>query len=485
MNRGIRKVGGAVTVLLLVLVAQLTYLQIIHADKLDNDPRNLRSVLRDINRARGDIVSTDGEVLARSVASTDGSQFDYQREYPLGGLTAQVVGYQSFVIGNMGIERSYNSALAGRAAELRSLGDVLRGKETTGTVVLALRTAVQRAAADALGDQRGSVVVLDVKTGGIVAMYSNPTYDPQPLAGHNTQAVNDYFTALSNDPAKPNLARAYQEIYPPGSTFKIVTSAVAFDTGTATPQTVYPTTNSLDLPLTTNVLKNFGGATCGGTVFESFVASCNTTFAKVGLDLGDKFPPGLERFGVEGEAPPLDVYPGAVRNTGLEGADFQTDAPQFAFAGIGQGTVATSPLAMAMVAASVANGGVMLEPRAATEIRDQDGAVVQRFGPSPWKTAMTPATAQALNAMMRTVVERGTGTRAQIAGVAVAGKTGTAQNSTGNPHAWFVGFAPAEAPQYAVAVIVENGGTSSGDNATGGVVAAPIGARMLQAALTP
>ena len=484
MNGGIRKVGAAVTVLLLVLVAQLTYLQIVNASKLDNDPRNLRSVLRDINRARGDIVSADGEVLAHSVPATDGSDFDYQRLYPLGGLTAQVVGYQSFVVGNMGIERSYNSELAGRASELRSLGDVLRGKETTGTVVLSLRTAVQRAAAAALGDQKGSVVVLDVKTGGIVAMYSNPTYDPQPLAGHDTTAVNSYFATLTTDPAKPNLPRAYQEIYPPGSTFKIVTSAVSFDAGTATPQTVYPSLNALDLPLTSNVLKNFGGATCGGSVFESFVVSCNTTFAKMGLELGDKFPPGLERFGVEGEAPPLDIYPGAVRNTGLEGADFQTDAPQFAFAGVGQGTVATSPLAMAMVAASVANGGVMLQPRAALEIRDQDGKVVRQIGTSPWKTAMTPATAQVLNAMMRAVVERGTGVHAQIAGVAVAGKTGTAQNSSGSPHAWFVGFAPAEAPRYAVAVLVENGG-SLGSEATGGAVAAPIGAQVLQAALAP
>ena len=485
MNRGIKRVGVAVTVLLLVLVGQLTYLQVIHAKQLDNDPRNIRSVLRDINRARGDIVSSDGEVLATSVKADDSSEFDYQRLYPLGGLTAQVVGYQSFVLGNVGIERSYNSQLSGRAAELNSFGDVLRGKETTGTVVLSMRTSVQRAAAEALGDQKGSVVVLDVRTGGVVAMYSNPTYDPQPLAGHDTQAVTDYFALLTADPAKPNLPRAYREIYPPGSTFKIVTSAVAFDTGTATPDTVYPTLSELPLPLTSNTLKNFGGGTCGGTVFESFVASCNTTFAKMGLDIGPKFPSGLEGFGVEGEAPPLDVYPGAVRNPGLEGADFATDTPQFAFAGIGQGTVATSPLEMAMVAASVANGGVMLEPHAAQEIRDESGKVVKQFGVTPWKTAMSPTTSQALNAMMRTVVERGTGTRAQISGVAVAGKSGTAQNSTGAPHAWFVAFAPADAPQYAISVIVENGGTSSGDNATGGVVAAPIAGRVLAAALAP
>jgi peptidoglycan glycosyltransferase len=482
VNRGIRRVGGAVVVLLLVLVGQLTYLQLIRADHLDDDPRNLRSVLRDINRARGEIISADGEVLARSVPSTDGTDFEYQREYPLGGLTAHVVGYQSFVVGNVGIERSYNSQLAGRAAELNSFGDVLRGKETTGTVVLALRTAVQRVAAEALGDQRGSVVVLDVRTGGIVAMFSNPTFDPQPLAAHDTKAVSDYYATLTADPAKPNLPRAIREVYPPGSTFKIVTSAIAFDAGKADPDTVYPTIDALPLPLSTNVLRNFGGATCGGTVFESLVFSCNTTFARIGLELGNDFPLGLERFGVEGDAPPIDIFPGAARNSGLEGADLATDTPQFALAGVGQGTVATTPLEMAMIASAVANGGVLFEPRAALEIRNEDGDVVKRFEPEPWKTAMSPTTSQALTAMMRAVVERGTGTRARIPQAAVAGKTGTAQNATGAAHAWFVGFAPADAPRYAIAVIVENGG-STGSEATGGAVAAPIAGRVLAAAL--
>ena len=482
MNRAIRRVGIAVVALLLVLVAQLTWLQVVDANHLDHDPRNVRSVLRDVNRARGEIRSADDQVLARSVKADDGTQFEYQREYPQGALTAQVVGYQSYVVGDTGVERTYNDVLTGRSSALRSLGDLIRGKETTGTVVLHLNTAVQRAAADALGDQRGSVVVLDVATGGVVAMYSNPTYDPQPLAGHDTKIVTDYFAGLTADPAKPNLPRAYREIYPPGSTFKIVTSAVAFDTGTATPTSVYPTLTELPLPLSSRTMKNFGGGTCGGTVFEAFVVSCNVTFAQIGLDLGEKFLPGMEGFGIGTESPPLDVAPGAVRSSGLEGVDFRSDTPQYAYAGIGQGPVATSPLAMALVAQAVANGGVMLEPHAAAEVRDADGRVVERYGPRPWRTAMSPSTAQALTAMMRAVVERGTGTRARIDGVTVAGKTGTAQHDGGAPHAWFVGFAPAEAPRYAVAVIVESGG-SVGSEATGGAVSAPIAAAVLQAAL--
>jgi len=482
MNRGIRRVGIAVTLLLLVLVGQLTYLQIVDAKNLDNDPRNLRSTLRDINRARGEIRTADGEVLARSVPSTDNTDFKYQREYPLGGLTAQIVGYQSFVVGNTGIERTYNDDLAGRRLDL---GSLFSGKDKIGNVVLAMRASVQRAAEAALGGEKGSVVVLDVATGGIVALYSNPTYDPQPLASHDTKAVSDYFTLMSLDPAKPNLARAYREIYAPGSTFKVVTSAVGFDTGTTTPTTVYPALSELDLPLTSNTLKNFGGGTCGGnTVFESFVQSCNVTFGAIGLQLGDKFPPGMEGFGVGGDAPPLDVSPGAVANSGLDGVSFNDNAPLFAFAGIGQGTVATTPLTMAMVAAAVANGGVMLEPHAATQVLDENGDVVRDIGPKQWKSSMTPATAQVLNQMMQAVVQRGTGTNAQIAGVAVAGKTGTAQNSQGAPHAWFIGFAPADQPRYAVAVIIENGG-SFGQEATGGVVAAPVGRQVLEAALAP
>ena len=482
MNRGIRRVGIAVTFLLLVLVGQLTYLQIVDADNLDNDPRNLRSALRDINRARGEIRTSDGEVLARSVPSTDGSDFKYQREYPLGGLTAQIVGYQSFVVGNNGIERTYNDDLVGRKLDL---GSLFGGKEKTGNVVLAMRASVQRAAESALGGERGSVVVLDVTTGGIVALYSNPTYDPQPLAGHNPKAVSDYFALMGLDPAKPNLPRAYREIYAPGSTFKVVTSAVGFDTGTTSPTTVYPALSELDLPLTSNTLKNFGGGTCGGnTVFESFVQSCNVTFGAIGLQLGDKFPPGMENFGVGGDAPPFDVFPGAVRNSGLEGVSFSDNAPLFAFAGIGQGTVATTPLTMAMVAAAVGNGGVMLEPHAAAQIVDEKGGVVREFGPRQWKSAMTPATAQVLNQMMQAVVQRGTGTNARIAGVTVAGKTGTAQNDQGAPHAWFIGFAPAEQPRYAVAVIIEHGG-AAGQEATGGVVAAPVARQVLEAALAP
>jgi peptidoglycan glycosyltransferase len=485
MNRAIGKVGTAVVALMLVLVGMLTYLQVIHAESLANDPRNVRGALRDINRPRGPIVTADGVVVAESTRVDDQTEFDFQRSYPKGELYSQVTGYQSFVLGSTGVERTYNNELVGRDPELqiRNLTDsILGGQEPVGTVVLSLRDDVQRAAADALGDQRGSVVAIDPRTGEILAMYSNPTYDPNPLAGHDTKNVNAVYKFLTALPDKPDLARTYRELYPPGSTFKTVTASVAIETGVATPATEYPQKSELVLPQTDSTLHNFGGHTCGGTLAESFRESCNTTFGQVGLDLGDAFVPGMERFGIN-DVPPIDLVPGAALSTGPRPGSFQNEQPRFALAAIGQDLVATTPLEMCLVAAGLANGGVIMAPHVVKEIRDADGDLVRTIANREWKTAVSPATAQAVAAMMVTVVQSGTGTAAQIDGVTVAGKTGTAQVGPDSaPHAWFVAFAPAEAPQIAVAVIVEHGG-NAGSEATGGRVAAPIAAAVLRAYL--
>jgi len=484
VNRSLRRVGGAVVVLILICVAQLTYLQIINAGHLANDPRNTRAALRDINRPRGPILSADGVVLARSVPSKDNTEFKYQREYPEGGLFAQVVGYQSFVFGNTGVESTYNDALVGREADLQldNLSDLVSGSNGTGTVVLSLRADVQREAAAALGLQRGSVVVLDLTTGEVVAMYSTPTYDPNPLAGHNSLEVQKAYKALNDDPNKPNLSRAFRELYAPGSTFKSVTAAVAIDESVATPaEPVYPTLSQLDLPQTDSVLRNFGGKECGGNLAESLRQSCNTTFGQIGLDLGNKFVGGMRKFGI-GVIPPFDVAPGAIASIGPAAGSFDLNQPLFAFAGIGQGDVATTPLQMALAAAGIGNGGVIMKPHVGAEIKNSKGKVVRRIANEPWRTATSATTAQAVNTMMTDVVEQGTGTAAKITGVRVAGKTGTAQADGGPPHAWFIAFAPADAPRYAVSVIVERGG-SLGSEATGGRVAAPIAARVLKVAL--
>jgi penicillin-binding protein A len=484
MNPAIRKVGVGLILLLLVLVGQLTYLQLVDANNLNKNPHNVRTLLENANRARGDIVTADGTVVAHSVAVNDGTEFKYLREYPTAGLFSQVVGYQSFVFGSTGVENTYNSDLTGQSlqVQLHSLGDLLSGTQGTGTVVLSLRNDLQRTAQQALGLQHGSVVMLDVQTGNVLAMYSNPTYDPNPLVVHNTQSAQGAFTFLNADQDHPSLARAFRELYPPGSSFKTITTSVALEDGVATPDTEFPFRNQLMLPQTTATLQNFGGETCGGTLTQSFTESCNATFGQLGLQLGEQFVPGMAKFGI-GAAPPLDDAPGAVASVGPAAGTFAQNMPQFAFAGIGQGVVAVTPLQMALVVAGIAHGGVIMTPHVASEIQDANGKLIKRIDPSPWMTATTPQVAAAVTQMMINVVQNGTGTAAQIPGVTVAGKTGTAQNAPGQaPHAWFVAFAPAQAPKYAVAVLVEHGG-SQGSDATGGAVAAPIAARMLRTAL--
>ncbi|HYV59616.1 MAG TPA: penicillin-binding transpeptidase domain-containing protein [Acidimicrobiia bacterium] len=481
MNRAIRRVGIGVTVLILLLVGQLTYLQVYDADHLAHDPRNIRFQLRDFSKPRGKIQTSDGQVLARSVETKD--ELKFQRLYPQGGLFSQIVGYQSFVFGNTGVEQTYNNELAGRdpLLQIRNVGDLLAGKEPVGNVVLSTSAPLQAAARDALGAQHGSVVVMNPKTGAILAMYSNPSYDPQPFASHNSAAVQDYNKLLLASPDKPALARAYRERFPPGSTFKVVTSSVALGTGRFTPQSMFPVLTELNLPQTSNTLKNFGGEACGGTLALSFQQSCNTTFGQIGLDLANEFVPGMEKFGI-GSAPPLDVAPGAATSVGPAPGSFQQNQPLFAFAGIGQGDVAVTPLQMALSASAVANNGQIMQPHVADRITDSDDNTVKTIDPKPWRTAMTPQVASTVTTMMQSVVEGGTGTAARIPGVSVAGKTGTAQNQQGAPHAWFVGFAPAEDPQVVVAVMVEHGG-SVGSEATGGRVAAPIAAQMIRMVL--
>jgi penicillin-binding protein A len=486
MNRAIRRVGIGIVALVLVLVAQLTYLTIVDANNLKHNPHNVRALLANANHPRGDVVTADGTIVAQSRKVSDGTVLKYLRQYPTKELFSQTVGYQSFVFGSTGIENTYNNALLGRENQLNlnNIPDILSGKQTTGTVVLSLRADAQRLAQSALGTQRGSVVLLDVKTGAVLAMYSNPSFDPNPFVVHNNQFAQAAFTAEQQNPDHPALPRSYRERYPPGSSFKTITASVALEDGVATPDSTFPVRTQLALPQSTNTLSNFGGESCGGTLVNSFTVSCNTTFGQLGLQIGDQFVPGMAKFGI-GQAPPIDLSPGAVTSVGPAAGSFANNQPQFALAGIGQGAVAVTPLQMALVAEGIANGGVIMRPHVASEIRDANDKLIRRIDPSPWMTATTPQVAQAVTQMMIQVVNssNGTGTAAQIPGVTVAGKTGTAQTTPNQaPHAWFVAFAPAEAPRFAVAVIVEHGGNRN-QEATGGRVAAPIAAQMLKLAL--
>lgn len=509
MNDAIRRVGLAMLVLFVALAGQLTYLQVIRADDLESDPDNVRVFLKDLNRPRGSILSADGAVLAESIPSMDdGDDLDLQRVYPpaTAGLFAHIVGYQSVNFGNIGVEAEYNGDLVGRRIPTvpSDFADLLAGEDLRGNVVLTASLPAQQLAAEQLGDRKGSVVVLDTATGGVVVAYSNPTYDPNFLASHNVEIASAAFQLINaKDNGEPGKARSWREIYAPGSTFKVVTTGVALDAGIMTPEEpVYPSISELELPLTDNTLENFGGDTCGGNLTESFRRSCNTTFGQIGLDLGERLADDLALYGIseppltgDGQLnsgaiqngncavrpPPADVNPGVSCSIGPAPGSFKADAPLFALSAIGQGPVAVTPIEMAMVAQAVANRGEMMVPHVLSHVETVDGQLVpeSRYDPSVFQRSMTPETAATLTQLMVNVVNNGTGTRAQIPGIQVAGKTGTAQVEGDTAHAWFIGFAPAEAPRYAIAVLVENGG-DLGDEATGGRVAAPIAGAVLQ-----
>ena len=483
MNTQIRRLGIVLIVLFSALFIQLNYLQIIEANDLNNHPSNSRAVVRDFIQPRGIIQTADGAVVAQSVPSNNA--FKLQRQYPLGPLFAHITGYFSFTYGSEGVEKEYNDALTGRVSKSSfDPRDLLVEKDKTANVTLTLSRSLQELATAQLGERKGSVVALDPRSGAILAFADHPTYDPNTLAAHNQDAVRSSWTELNADTDKPLLPRTYRERYPPGSSFKVVTTATALATGTATPtQPVYPTLRELLLPQAGGqTLQNFGGGTCGGPLPEALRVSCNTAFAQLGLDLGaQKMSAGANAFGFN-KAPPIDL-PYSAASFFPAASAFARDQPGLAKSAIGQQDVSATPLQMALVAAGIANNGVIMTPHVMSEVRDAEGEVIQRYEPKPWTTAAPPDVAQTTRDMMVNVVDRGSGTRAQIPGVSVAGKTGTAQTGLDKSHVWFIAFAPADAPRVAVAVMLED--QPSTNEATGGALAAPIAQAVMRAALAP
>jgi peptidoglycan glycosyltransferase len=321
------------------------------------------------------------------------------------------------------------------------------------------------------------VVALNPQTGAILALASSPSYDPTVLSTHDTRAAAQASRDLNARDDAPLLDRAISQTYPPGSTFKVITAATALSSGDYKPTTSIPAPNELALPQTTHKLQNFEGETCSGggrmTLADALRVSCNTAFGGLGMKLGqDAISKQAEAFGF-GKS--LGVPMSVARSS------YPTDLspPQVAFSAIGQDSDAVTPMQMAMVAAGVANQGVVMQPFVVARTLAPDLSVVSTTTPRPFSTAVSPGVAADLTRMMEGVVQGGTGTAAQLPGVPVAGKTGTAENVPGKPtHAWFICFAPADNPKVAVAVIVENGGT-------GGTTAAPIARQVMQAVLGP
>lgn len=484
MTRQIRLLGVALMVCFAVLFIQLNRLTVFQAAALNDNPNNTREILRDFSQPRGSVTTADGVVIAESVPSND--RFELQRRYPQGPLFASITGHYSFTLGSSGVEKTYNDELAGRTLDLslQDVRDLFVDKDRTGDLSLTVRADLQRIAADQLGQREGSVVALDPRTGDILAMVSFPTYDPNLLANHSTQAAADVATLLDASPDKPRLVRAYQDRFFPGSTFKIVTATAALTSGAITADApVYPTLSSYTPPGTTRPLQNFGGSSCGGALFEVLRVSCNSALAQMGVDTGaDAMVSTAERFGFNQDVP-IDLTRPARSNFPK---DFKRNVPALAQSAIGQNDVTATPLQMAMVAGAVANDGSVMVPHVLRDVRDTDGNIVDEFARRVWTVAMDRGTAALMREAMIGVAERGTATRLKVSGFTVGGKTGTAQLGTepARSHAWIIGFAgpPNEAPTIAIAVIVE--GQEGASEQTGGRVAAPIAQAVLQAYLT-
>jgi penicillin-binding protein A len=475
VNAPLRRVAISVLVLFTLLIINVNYIQVVRSDELRTNSSNTRVLAAEYDRERGAII-VDGEPVALSVP-TDG-RLRYLRNYPEGALYAAVTGYHSIIYNNAGIERAENDILSGQDPRLafRRLADMFTGRDPAGgDVVLTLDPAVQAAAMAGLEGVTGAVVALDPSTGAVLGMASSPSYDPTQLSSHDPEAIREFAAQLDAADPDPRVNQATREIYPPGSVFKVIVSAAALEEG-YTPETVIPAPDLLTLPNSTRTLENFGGSSCSSSEKQSLIdaltISCNTAFAQLGIELGeDKIRETAEAFGIDDEKRniPLPVVGSTVGEIEDDAALGQTS--------IGQRDVRVTTLQAAMIAAAVANDGSLMTPYLVDQLRAPDLSVIDETTPEELSRAVSEEIAGQLTEMMLSVVENGSGRSAQIDGVKVAGKTGTAETPDAPDHNWFIGFAPADDPTIAVAVFVKNGG------GTGGDVSAPIARDVIQAYL--
>ncbi len=490
MNRPIKKVAIFCLALFAALFINANYIQFVNASSYTAHPDNRRNLIYAFQNPRGQII-VDGKAIATSSPTT--GSLKYQRQYTNGPLYAQATGYFSVNYGKTSIESYENGLLQGtdsRLATQQFLNQLEDKGKRGGSVVLTLNAAAQQAAYNGLAnigngkEVEGAVVALDPKTGAILALVSAPSFDPNKLATHNTGDETKAANALAADPLQPNLDRALAQTYPPGSTFKIITSAAAMTDGLngapVDPNTTIPSpTNTLQLPGSTSTLSNDSGETCGNTtLIIAFTRSCNTVYGQIGLDLGgQKLQDEAEKWGFDHEGP---FVPMSAATPVFPSNASQAQAAQSA---IGQFNVRMTPLQGAMMAAGVANGGVIMSPYLVKQELDTKGNVMSTASPKQAYNPITPDQANQLKDMMVSVVQNGTGTAAQIDGVQVAGKTGTAQRGAGqNALAWFLSFAPADNPKVAVAVLDQDDNPGAGD-VYGGTLAAPIAKAVIQAVL--
>jgi penicillin-binding protein A len=480
VNAQIRQLYGLFALLFAVLIGFTSYWAVVDAEGLEDNPDNRRALIEEQTIPRGLIYASDAQtVLARNRSRVRGETRIFSRIYPTDGTFAHAVGYSFIENGRRGLELSRNDDLVGEENEFESIFSGLEGRDQEGfDVVTNLDVRGSQAAVAGLAGRKGSVVAIEPQTGKVRVMVSIPEYNPN--------LITSQFAQINRDPNQPDLNRSTQELYPPGSTFKVVTAAAALDSGKVTPNSVID--GSSPIEISGVPLENSGGQSFGAISFtDALTNSVNTVFAQVGENIGrGTLVEYMRRFGFY-EDPELD-YPGfqMIPSGIIDGdGDYVDDGFDVGRVAIGQGglegEIRSSPMQMALVAAAIGNRGRLMRPRLTDRIVRKDGRVKERIQPDLQSQVVKPGTADQLAAMMGRVVEEGTGTAAALGGVEVAGKTGTAEVGEFREFTqpWFICFAPIQNPRLAVAVTLERQPAGS----QGGTVAAPIARSVLQAVL--
>ncbi len=478
MNGPMRRMATLVFVGFGLLLGALTWFQVLGADGYRSDPRNVRTAINISGKERGLIVTSAGTVLAQSVPDPDDPQA-FQREYPEEAAYAHLVGYTSRLVGEAGLEEAYRDELRSRRdLTISDVISALFGRDLRPeNLLVTIDADLQQAAFEALEGRRGAVVALEPSSGAVLAYVSSPSYDPNTFLGPSAVANRQ---SVLDDPDEPIRDRAGAELYPPGSVFKTVVAAAAVEAGIAGPETTFDDPVVYQLPGSTATIGNADGGPCADgvsvTLQRALVRSCNTVFAELAVRVG------AAAIGNTASAFGFDrpiAFPWELAQSTFPASSLEEDPAALAQSGIGERDVRVTPLQMAMVAAAIANDGEVAQPFVVSQVFDADGVARETTDPRLIGRAMSPATAIVLEQMMERVVTAGTGQQASIPGVRVAGKTGTALPEPGRPVVWFVGFAPVETPQIAIAVMLEDGGPL-GESGTGGSVAAPIAGTLME-----
>lgn len=483
MTKELRRLSVILLAMFLALFASTSVIQVVQAETLAQNPLNKRTLYDSFDVQRGSIIAS-GSAIASSVPSND--IYTWQRQYVDPEMWAPVTGYINPVLqSSTGIEQAMNQQLSGTGSSqfLARVERIVSGQPPRGSnVVLSLDTKVQKVAYDALGKLQGAVIAIEPKTGRILAMVTSPSFDTNTLASHDAKAVNDAYDKLNGDPSHPLYNRTLEgDMDPPGSTFKLVTVSAALASGKFTPDSKLPNVARYTLPGTSQQIQNDTGGTCGPgkevTIADALRLSCNIPMAELAVQVGhDQMLAEAEKYGFNSTFDlPLKSEASTYPST--------ASPDRTALSGFGQGDVRATPLQMAMVSAGIANGGIVMKPRMVDQVVGPDLSVQQTYDSEEYGRALESSLNAELVNMMVANVSSGIATNARIDGVDVAGKTGTAQNGGDLPYSlWFTGFAPAEDPQVAVAVVVENGG-GMGQSGTGNAVAAPIAKKVMEAVL--